>query len=483
MVFKIKFTTKILLLSVLPIFILFLFLQALQTVHHTTLSEKTTNELESALYDIYTRVAKMKSQDLVDNLCIQSVGVKSLNEKIINEEIGRNGFAFLMKGNGDILSIPKYGFDLLNQRKQVSPKDNKQILSFNLKDTQSKTLQRLSSEIQNFKEYNIYTIRDKGGTNYLVSFQKIPQYSLEKADEKNIHEVWYLSLVVPLSDIATVSDEITQPIMANFASKLDTTILWSLIILFFVLLFAIFFTFRETKQIRLINNAIRNIKKREFNDSIEIVSNDDLGDLAQTFNEMTIEIQKTYQELENHAIELEDKVKERTEEIEEKNRQLEELVVRDHLTGLYNRTKLDQVLDYEFNRAKRYETVFGVILVDIDFFKMVNDTHGHQVGDEVLCEFSTLLQNNSRDTDTVGRWGGEEFLIIVEDTNEDAIIKLAEKLRTSIMAYEFSVVKKKTASFGLSIYKTGDEINAIIARADEALYKAKKNGRNRVEFL
>jgi diguanylate cyclase (GGDEF)-like protein len=273
-----------------------------------------------------------------------------------------------------------------------------------------------------------------------------------------------------------------QILQITNSNSLSLTIIL-IIILLIVLLLATFFALRETKQIRLINDGIKNIKKRNFEDPIEIVSSDDLGDLAQTFNEMTTEIQKTYQELEDHATGLEEKVKERTREIENKNRQLEELVVRDHLTGLYNRTKLDEVLEYVYKRSKRYNTVFGVIMIDIDFFKKVNDTHGHQVGDTVLCEFANLLEENSRETDTVGRWGGEEFLIIVENIDKDAILKLAEKLRANVDAYEFSIVKHKTASFGVTIYRSEDEINKIVARADIALYKAKHNGRNRVEFL
>ena len=180
---------------------------------------------------------------------------------------------------------------------------------------------------------------------------------------------------------------------------------------------------------------------------------------------------------------LEDKVQERTEEIEEKNKQLEVLATKDYLTGLYNRSKIDEALEYNIKRAKRYNDIFGVILIDIDYFKLVNDKHGHQVGDIVLQEFSTLLVQSSRETDTVGRWGGEEFLIIIENIDKESIINLAEKLRRTIELYEFSVIESNTASFGVSIYNPQDEINTLISRADTALYKAKNEGRNRVEFL
>jgi diguanylate cyclase (GGDEF)-like protein/PAS domain S-box-containing protein len=177
---------------------------------------------------------------------------------------------------------------------------------------------------------------------------------------------------------------------------------------------------------------------------------------------------------------LEENLNERTKEIENKNTQLKELAAKDHLTGLYNRSKIDEVLEYLIKRANRHHTAFGVIMVDIDYFKVVNDKYGHQVGDSVLCEFANLLTHASRETDIVGRWGGEEFLIVVENTNEDGIVKLAEKLRVIVEANEFAFINKKTASFGVTVYHAGDKINSLINRADKALYEAKNSGRNQV---
>ena len=483
MINKNRFTIKILLLSVLPIFILFFLLQTVHITNSNTLSSKTSTELEKSLYEIYTYVVKMKSQDIVDKLSLQSGGIDNLTDSVKNERIGDSGFAFLLQSNGDILNVSESSARLLQLSKKVSEKEETKTTFFNLKSSKNQELRNLADKIKISKEYNIYSIIDDKSEEYLISFQKINKYNLLKSAGKSIENTLYLSLVIPLSDILAVSHEIKRPIITDFEEHLNSVTIVSVIILLIVLLLTAFFALKETKQIRLINAGILSIKKRKFSDQIEVVSSDDLGDLAQTFNEMTTEIQKTYQDLEDHATGLEEKVKERTKEVEDKNTQLEELVVRDHLTGLYNRTKLDEVLDHEVKRSKRYNTVFGVIMIDIDFFKKVNDTHGHQVGDTVLCEFASLIEENSRETDIVGRWGGEEFLIIVENIDKDAILKLAEKLRTYVDEYKFSIVKHKTASFGVSIYQTEDEINKIVARADIALYKAKHNGRNRVEFL
>ena len=166
--------------------------------------------------------------------------------------------------------------------------------------------------------------------------------------------------------------------------------------------------------------------------------------------------------------------------LKEKNDELEVLYITDRLTGLYNRYKLDSVLSDEINRAKRYNSIFGIILIDIDYFKSVNDIFGHQIGDTVLVEISDILKENTRSTDTVGRWGGEEFLIIVPHTDEIKIKNIAENLRTTIESHVFKIVGKKTASFGVTIFRNKESIESMINRADEALYKVKKSGRNQV---
>ncbi|MEJ6123244.1 GGDEF domain-containing protein [Vibrio sp. 2-Bac 85] len=169
-------------------------------------------------------------------------------------------------------------------------------------------------------------------------------------------------------------------------------------------------------------------------------------------------------------------------EIKEKNIALEQLARTDKLTALYNRVKLDETLISESNRANRFSHSFGVILIDIDYFKKVNDEFGHQIGDTVLQEFSRIIESNSRKTDVVGRWGGEEFLIISSEINLVDLLSLANKLRKEICSYKFVNNEYKTASFGISIYEKNENINKLIKRVDEALYKAKENGRNRVEI-
>lgn len=170
-------------------------------------------------------------------------------------------------------------------------------------------------------------------------------------------------------------------------------------------------------------------------------------------------------------------------EIKNKNKILEKLAITDKLTKIYNRSKLDEIIKDELNRANRFETTFALCLLDIDYFKSVNDTYGHIVGDKVLVSFATLLKNSIRETDYVGRWGGEEFVFIITNTNQEQLLHFTEKIRKKIESHNFDIVKNKTASFGVTLFKKGDDIETIIKRADDALYKAKKSGRNRICFL
>ena len=161
---------------------------------------------------------------------------------------------------------------------------------------------------------------------------------------------------------------------------------------------------------------------------------------------------------------------------------LEKLAVTDKLTKLYNRYKIDTILDDEKKRADRYGSNFGIIVLDIDYFKKVNDTYGHHIGDKVLEEFSSILKDNSRETDIVGRWGGEEFLIIVPQTEHDSIIHFANNLRIKIEKHKFKFVGKITTSIGITMYEKNESIISVVNRADEALYVSKDSGRNCVNY-
>ena len=166
---------------------------------------------------------------------------------------------------------------------------------------------------------------------------------------------------------------------------------------------------------------------------------------------------------------------------------LERLATFDSLTGLYNRRAILGKLHELINLANRYKEDFSLSMLDIDHFKRVNDRYGHLTGDEVLEKIATLIRRNIRDTDIVGRYGGEEFIIILPKTNLSSAWVVAERLRTIIEKTEMKDsagnVFAITVSQGLAGWERDEDATSLISRADEALYKAKEKGRNRVQIL
>jgi diguanylate cyclase (GGDEF)-like protein/PAS domain S-box-containing protein len=165
-------------------------------------------------------------------------------------------------------------------------------------------------------------------------------------------------------------------------------------------------------------------------------------------------------------------------------KRLRELSVTDVLTGLYNRLKFNEEIEREINRSKRYKLPLALIMFDIDHFKNINDTYGHQIGDNVLKEVSNLVREIIRTSDILARWGGEEFMILCPHTKNQDMKILAERLRKKIEEYPFSHGDKVTISVGASIYShSEDNADELLKRVDKALYEAKKNGRNIVKSL
>jgi polar amino acid transport system substrate-binding protein len=167
--------------------------------------------------------------------------------------------------------------------------------------------------------------------------------------------------------------------------------------------------------------------------------------------------------------------------LEQRNEELKILSTTDALTGLSNRVKLEADMEYELQYARRYhQHQFGIIMIDIDNFKLINDTYGHQKGDTVLKMVAQLFINHIRQVDHIGRWGGEEFIVICPQVNEEELVTVAENLRHQIAHTRFPNINLITASFGVSTYQPGDSIEMLISRADNALYQSKEAGRNQV---
>lgn len=189
-------------------------------------------------------------------------------------------------------------------------------------------------------------------------------------------------------------------------------------------------------------------------------------------------------EMERFNAQLDARVRERTRALEEANSKLESLSTTDALTGIFNRRNFDEKLNYEFARAMRYETALSCIMFDIDFFKKVNDTHGHVFGDEVLRMIGNTLRVELRIHDIYARYGGEEFVVLLPETEAECARTVAEKIRHSIAQKTVSqnglsvnvTVSLGVAALDRDFMKTGRD---LVEKADRAMYNAKNSGRNR----
>ena len=189
---------------------------------------------------------------------------------------------------------------------------------------------------------------------------------------------------------------------------------------------------------------------------------DFMGEFAVAFNSMTQQLQEA------------------REQLETANRVLQLRADTDGLTELYNHVFLMKTLETEIERSRRYGTALSVVMLDIDHFKKINDTYGHQLGDTVLIETAKLLRQPLRASDTAGRYGGEEFMLILPNTDRDGALALAERIRSSIETTPFTATQLQvTISAGIAAWNK-QKLVELIQTADNWLYEAKRNGRNQV---
>ncbi len=273
-------------------------------------------------------------------------------------------------------------------------------------------------------------------------------------------------------------------------------------------------TIDENQNIKLINNAARQIfgiqddevvvglpltnfipqKYREkhaeyvegfknsFVDSRPMQSRASVRGLRKDGNEFPVEVTISKIKVEEN-IEMTAVIR----DISEKNKLLEELLLasqEDHLTNLYNRKYFSRRLQEEITRSKRFQHGFTLMMLDIDHFKKVNDTYGHDCGDKVLILLSSILKEKLRETDVVCRWGGEEFLLLLPESTAETGVVAAEKIRTEVEAREIEYdgqAVKVTCSIGIHFCSYDNmDFNEIVLEVDKAMYTAKKNGRNQI---
>lgn len=244
---------------------------------------------------------------------------------------------------------------------------------------------------------------------------------------------------------------------------------------YFILMFTMIIVFALSfllacfiiKPLKKVKKSLDIIASGEFNVDIEKINqHDELGKLVNKFNNMAL------------------KLKEIKAASDHKNKQLLELTIRDHLTGLFNHRHLIEYGESRVSEANRNGTILGILMIDIDHFKRINDTYGHPCGDYVITEVASLLKNNLRVIDILARYGGEEFAIIMPNTTQVKAKIVADKLCKKVQDHLFFYGQKQfqvTISIGIAVkQKSENKIMEIIKRADHALYQSKEHGRNQV---
>ena len=204
--------------------------------------------------------------------------------------------------------------------------------------------------------------------------------------------------------------------------------------------------------------------------------------IRKRFSVYELRIGEKNKELNELNISLEDKVKTRTTELENIRDDFEKLATTDALTHIHNRYSIMNILSSEISRSNRYDSPLSILMYDIDHFKMINDTHGHNIGDKTLVSLSSLASSTIRDVDYIGRYGGEEFLIIMPSTLLKDAKLYAERLRQTVEDYYFEDIEKITISIGVVELQDNEHIDSIFKRVDNLLYLSKNSGRNRVSF-
>jgi len=269
-------------------------------------------------------------------------------------------------------------------------------------------------------------------------------------------------------------------IFRNIYAILTNVVITSIILMVVFLLLISHLANRITRPIIQLTKDVK-VSASSTNSNLKIIdSNDEIGQLSKAFHD-------SFHEIHLHTTHLEKMVNYRTQEISAKNSQLseqndklEEIASKDPLTQLYNRRAFSALVDKEISRAKRHHSPVTLTILDIDHFKNINDTFGHNVGDDVLCRLAHELTVNMRKENLICRWGGEEFVILIPEATSDMVFKHMEEVREKISQMNFAPVDKLTFSAGMATIRVEEPFKEWFQRADRALYKAKESGRNRI---
>ncbi|SBT18241.1 Response regulator PleD [Marinomonas gallaica] len=284
---------------------------------------------------------------------------------------------------------------------------------------------------------------DDGGQKKLAHFNRIDELG------------WIVVTEVNLSDVR-------QPILETITSTLLMIVLGSL---FTTWLMSYILSRHLILPLKKLQNRVQEITEGKDELDKYVFPNNEIGKISEAIEKLTEKalIQKNI-------------------ELKDTNALLSTISHTDQLTSIANRRKMMEVLYAEVSRFQRKHRPFSVLMFDIDHFKRVNDTFGHEVGDQVLIELAQVVKATIRNTDTLGRWGGEEFVIVCPNTDQKMALNIAEKIFSAIHSYTFPLQGNVTVSLGLSEFTAKHSLESILVEVDQKMYRAKQAGRNQIQF-
>ena len=303
------------------------------------------------------------------------------------------------------------------------------------------------SAVKNAKVYSA-TILNNNDAIVSHNQEKSPSLNTKEIKiklEKDGDFLGTLTLVFKMDEINKdiYIEKINLFIILLFQAIISSTILYFII------------RFKVLNPIKKLTYQSKLLSTKQLNEKFLWEQEDEMGELGNAMNKTRISLKKMFKKLESK-------------------------VIYDNLTQVYNRNGFEELFDVESKRCHRYKDPFSMIMFDIDFFKKVNDTYGHLVGDKMLVSICTLIQSQIRESDSLIRWGGEEFLIITPEVELSGALKLAEKLRKAVDEYTFETAHHITISLSVAQKEKKEKTEEFIKRIDDLLYDSKHTGRNKI---
>lgn len=405
--------------------------------------------------------------DFLEGVTGLDITVSNFVEHVLNLQLPWGGQAFMVDASGMILAMPPAIEDVLGLRELKSHVYNENIGSTVLRPEEYNLLRHPAPHIRS--QLTDFLARDAqfgqlqvDGRDYLIIRDRVEATG------------WWLITLVDSEELFASVRELERTTHQVGLAALGAMLVFYLLFFAFLNRSALNLASRISAPLRQLGERSRHLGSDLGSPALQPVGIHELDRLSENFNQMVSQLEERTRKLIDSQTHI--------RIAEERAQMLAENALTDHLTGLANRARMEEILAHEIERASHNQHPFAVIMIDVDHFKQVNDQFGHETGDQVMIEMARLFRLHLRPSDRIGRWGGEEFLLVCPHTGLHDAHKVAERLRSAISSHVFDEVGSKTISLGVALYTPGSGRRDLVQRADRALYRAKHNGRNRVEL-